>query len=86
MVVDCNPVKFCSVDEPSVKRPDVKLSIPFALIDKTEVDVAKPESGVAVAIYSNPPALRNVQWLLVSTDGSDRASCGAVDEATWSAQ
>ena len=47
--------------EPRFKRPDDKLSIPFALIDRTEADEVAKVAGDPVAIYRSPPALRNVQ-------------------------
>src|SRR3989344_9038918 len=59
-----------------------KVGVPFeSMVSAERVEVAK-EVGLEVARYKFPPAFRKVQLLLVS-EPSERASWGAVLEASW---
>ena len=58
---------------------------PFlSIVSADMVDVANVVAE-EVEIYRFPPAFLNVQWLLVSDDGSDNANCAPVDDAICSA-
>ena len=55
---------------------------PFVLMVRAVTEEVAKVVGLDVARYKFPPAFLNVQWSLVS-EPSERANCGAVDEASW---
>ena len=66
--------------EPGVEVPMPTLPL-ISIVSAVAEEVAKV-AGEEVARYRRPPAFLNVQWL-EEAEPSERASWGALEEASW---
>ena len=61
---------------------EANVTTPLVFIESAAVVEVAKVVGEEVARYKFPPAFLKVQWLL-EVEPSERASCGADEEAIW---